>query len=227
IRILQEKLSHCDKYHTESCHGVAGRERPCPVYFIDTKQLCIVPSTTGSKYVALSYVWGETTQILLTQENASALMQPGGLRQIWHSISRVIREAIQLVSEVDIYENRYLWVDSLCILSNDKEHKHSQINQMDAIYGQSALTIIALAADDASSSLFCSNDTDSGSDRALREVERLKNVEFIPDFRVSGKVVQEADRRGYVYRTRGWTFQEEQLSRRRLYWTQSGFVFRC
>ncbi|PMD12172.1 hypothetical protein NA56DRAFT_652695 [Hyaloscypha hepaticicola] len=86
----------------------------------------IITSTTSHKYFAFSYVWGDAAQVVLTRQNVDTWMQPGGLRQVWHSISRVIREAIQLISEVDLYDTRYLWVDSLCILSNDQEHKHTQ-----------------------------------------------------------------------------------------------------
>ena len=226
IRSFEEKLRHCEKHHT-SCHGVAGRADPFPVYLIDTMRLCIIASTTSFKYFAFSYVWGEASQVLLTRENVDTWMQPGGLRQVWHSISRVIREAIQLISEVDLYDTRYLWVDSLCILSNDQEHKHTQISQMDAIYGQAVMIIVALAAFNASSSLFDASDISAGLGPVLREVEHRKNVEFIPDFRLSGTVIEEADKPGYVYRTRGWTFQEEQISRRLLYCTESGFIFRC
>ena len=226
IRSFVEKLQHCEKHHT-SCHGLAGRADPFPVYLIDTMRLCIIASTTSFKYFALSYVWGEVAQVLLTRENVDTWMQPGGLRQVWHSISRVIREAIQLISEVDLYDTRFLWVDSLCILSNDQEHKHTQISQMDAIYGQAVMTIVALAASSASSSLFDASDISASLGPVLREVEHRKNVEFVPDFRLSSRVIQEADEPGYVYRTRGWTFQEEQISRRLLYCTESGFIFRC
>jgi hypothetical protein len=210
-----------------SYDAAVGRTNSLPVFFIDTMKLCIVASTTKSSYFSLSYVWGDGPKALLTHKNVDILMQPGGLRQIWHSIPRVVREAIQLVSELDVYETRYLWVDSLCILDDDKEHKHTQISQMDVIYGQAAMTIVALAATNASSALFCPDDASSGFGQVLREVEEQKNVEFVPDFRLSNRVIQEADKLGYVYRTRGWTFQEEHLSRRLLYCTKSGFVFRC
>ena len=88
---------------------------------------------------------------------------------------------------------------------------------MDAIYGQAVMTIVALAASNASSSLFDASDISAGLGPVLREMEHWKNVEFIPDFRLTGTVIQEADKPGYVYRTCGWSFQEEQISRRLLY----------
>lgn len=227
VRHLCDKLRTCGNHHRLHCHEISGRADTFPIFLIDTLRLCIVHSNTKSSYFTLSYVWGKTPNFLLTQSNVDALMQPGGLRQIWHKISRVIREAIQLVGEIDIYEERYLWVDSLCIFHDDREQKHKQIGQMDAIYGQAAMTIIALSGLNADSALLPSQERSDNTLEMLSEVEQQKRVRLIPDFTVPSRLVQQVGQPDYVYRSRGWTFQEEKLSRRILYCTNSGMLFRC
>jgi Heterokaryon incompatibility protein (HET) len=55
-----------------------------------------------------------------------------------------VKDAIDLVESLG---ERYLWVDSLCIVQDDDEWKCSQINNMASIYANSHLTIIAADGD--------------------------------------------------------------------------------
>lgn len=48
---------------------------------------------------------------------------------------------------------RYLWVDRLCIIQDDKEHKDQQLKEMASIYSRSYFTIIAVDAPDANHGL--------------------------------------------------------------------------
>jgi hypothetical protein len=227
LRHINSKLRTCDEHHGRHCHRDSQRAEVVSIFLIDTQNLCIVPSDTESPYFTLSYRWGQTTNAGLTRDNVDALLRPGGLHEIWHKISRVVREAIQLVAELDIYTQRYLWVDSLCILQDDQEHKHTQIRQMGAIYNRAAMTIIALSAVNADSALLVPQKQLCETHKALGEVERRKRVRLVPDYRISTRLMEQADRSDYVYRSRGWTFQEEKLSRRVLYCTDSGMLFRC
>jgi hypothetical protein len=44
---------------------------------------------------------------------------------------------------------KYLWVDSICIVQDDPVVANAQINQMDLIYAQAVLTIVAATGQNA------------------------------------------------------------------------------
>jgi len=55
-------------------------------------------------------------------------------------LPRTIRDAIHVTSAIGY---KYLWVDSLCIVQDDEKDRHNQINMMDEIYSNAALTLAA------------------------------------------------------------------------------------
>lgn len=57
-------------------------------------------------------------------------------------LTRTIEDAFQVTKELGY---QYLWVDRYCITQHDSVHKSSQVRQMDVIYSQAALTLVAAA----------------------------------------------------------------------------------
>jgi hypothetical protein len=114
--------------------------------------MCISQAKRSEVYLALSYVWGNVTQLMASKTNILDLMQDNALVSQRHSnlIPRTIRDAIGLVP---LLGERYLWVDSLCIIQDDEVFKHDQINAMAAIYSNAALTIVAAEGDSAEAGL--------------------------------------------------------------------------
>lgn len=78
--------------------------------------------------------------------NVAEFLVPGGLSTLAETFPRSIRETITLVSELG---ERYLWIDSLCIVQDDETVKHGQVTNTDAIYGNASFTIIAAGGEDA------------------------------------------------------------------------------
>jgi len=95
--------------------------------------------------------------------NVAELSVSGGLSTLAETFPRSIRETITLVSEV---RERYLWVDSLCIVQDDETMKHSQVANMDAICGKASFTTIATGGEDA----------DAGLPRVVPGFQNLKQV---------------------------------------------------
>jgi hypothetical protein len=75
---------------------------------LDTHDMCVVKAPDSCRYVALSYVWGQTRFLLLTTENQPILECPGSLED--REIPRTIREALSLTKMLG---ERYPWVDAL------------------------------------------------------------------------------------------------------------------
>jgi hypothetical protein len=57
-----------------------------------------------------------------------------------YQLPAVITDAMLLTAEIG---ERYLWIDSLCIIQDDVTKRHATINNMNLIYGNAILTIIA------------------------------------------------------------------------------------
>lgn len=96
--------------------------------------------------MALSYVWGGPQELQLTKKSHIELERPDGLSMDDQRLPRTITDAMLLVSRFD---ERYLWVDSLCIMQDDAENKHDRIALMDVIYQKAILTIVAVSGKNA------------------------------------------------------------------------------
>jgi hypothetical protein len=86
-----QRLRHwpvsCDADHRDSCHSFTSEWQvidhlPSPLLFllIDVTQNCLVRACGPARYLALSYVWGNLSNVLeATKENFSQLSKPGAL----------------------------------------------------------------------------------------------------------------------------------------------------
>lgn len=115
----------------------------------------------------------------------------------------------------------YLWVDRYCIDQNDGHDKALQINQMDLIYQEAEITVIATVGDDPSFGLpgvtafqprVCPVQVNIGDLKLGAIVYPIKG----------SKVIE-----GSKLNSRDWTYQEAILSRRRLFFTEAGVIFDC
>ena len=93
---------------------------------------------------------GNVKALRANKKNWQELQQDGSLLRLQDQIANVVNDAIKLVAAL---HERYLWVDSLCIVQDEPEFAQKQISRMDAIYGHALLTIVALSAKDANASL--------------------------------------------------------------------------
>jgi hypothetical protein len=100
-----------------------------------------------------------------------------------------------------------LWVDSLCIVSNDPEDKASQIPAMTSVYGNAMLTIIAAAGENANHGLPGLDSFRPGYEVADLGRHQIVQSHLNPYRRSTEKT---------TLATRAWTYQELLLSTRSL-----------
>lgn len=100
------------------------------------------------KYVALSYVWGKhpsaNKSYVTTRSNVMSRIQPRGLQRAWDRLPRTIQDAIRLVRHLG---ERYLWVDSLCIVQDSLSSWELNAKSMHLVYGNAHFTICAADGD--------------------------------------------------------------------------------
>ena len=221
-------LSECETDHKELCSfpdmaigGSASPAGPQDLLVVDVLRMNLCRMPHGSRYIALSYCWPKVNTFITTRSNVTELYNPGALRHYEERIIEAIQDAIRCVSELG---ERYLWVDALCIVQDDEEHKSSQIQQMDQVYGSSLLTLIhalpnARAEVETHYGLVGYR---KGSRMTKQATFQVQGLELLIPSTGLDEVISSSS-----WITRAWTFQEERLSRRRLYFTETQMYFQC
>lgn len=159
-------------------------------------------------FAALSYVWGS---------NPKPTDNPKD-RRLPDILPLTISDALMVTQTLDL---QYLWVDQYCIDQSDPEHKHQQIQHMDLIYKSADITIIAAAGDSRDYGL-------PGVSSPRRDVPHPFTLNFNEWYLTLG-VTRRWDNhwKSGKWHTRGWTFQEALLSRRRLVFSDTMMHFEC
>lgn len=172
-------------------------------------------------YGALSYCWGPPEhakrQVILTSETRHKLSQGVSMNEL----TKVVQDAITACRTFGL---RYLWVDALCIMQQDKTDWEEQSYQMNLVYGNSAIT-------------FCTPATWTCLEHFLvRKIPRqikvylrckvtqkegavslIQSRDRVQDIAIFGSSPLEQDLEVSQWNNRGWVFQEKVLSPRKIY----------
>jgi len=209
---LLEWLDFCDKNHMESCKKLP-RDEKLLIHCIDCTTRDLVELPPDDDYLALSYVWGPAsieTQQQTEKENLQALKK---LPLV--GIPPVIEDAMRIAKAL---KYRYLWVDKYCIDQRDSYARHHQIRNMDLIYAQAHVTLVAGSSPSASFGMHGVS-TVPRSPQPSIVVGRRRLVSTLPSL---SSALEHS-----VWTTRGWTYQEATLSRRCLFFTNIQVYFVC
>lgn len=197
---IRNCLSYCSQNHHEACRATAS-EPVRSLRVIDCQTRSIVNAPPKCRYVALSYVWGESSAALPSTKLQDA--------------PKLIDDSIELTMNLGL---RYLWIDRYCIDQSNQVEKHAQIRQMDLIYSRAHVTVIAAAGEDPHTGL-------PGISRTPRTLQPQLVVgdRTIISTLASPKWLIERSK----WASRGWTYQECILSKRRLFFTDQQVFFEC
>lgn len=210
IDILRLWLRVCDRNHGDQCKMVKATAG-YPRWLVDVTSLCLVQAKPGDRYAALSYVWGQVECAQALSSNLEQLQRPGSISESNGSlvIPRTIRDAIKLVALLGL---RLIWVDSLCIVQDDVESKHAQLNEMAAIYANAYVTIIAANGWDANHGL-----------RGIKDVTETRMLG------PSGNqdILESLQPYSTIWYSRGWTFQELIFSPRKIMFQYQMAIWEC
>lgn len=144
---LKSALRNCEEKH-DSCKAEASNT-PEDMSAIDLENMSIVyaPKTAD---ICSELCLGESIRKLVdTYSIQFRRFEPERLAGACKP-TRTIRNAMHLCLELN---DRYLWVDSLCIIQDDPLVQKHQIDITDTIYASAVLTIVAGAGDRANAGL--------------------------------------------------------------------------
>jgi hypothetical protein len=127
---------------------------------------------------------------------------------------KIIQDAVLVTKELG-YD--YFWIDQYSIDQNDSQAKHDQIQQMDTIYRNAEITLVAAAGEDAGYGL-----PGVSNERNPQPVVNLGNISIFSTITHTRDAIKNS-----TWNKRGWTFQEAILSRRRLVFTDDEVYFEC
>jgi hypothetical protein len=140
---VRQWLGECVESHPE-CPGDAPKELPTRLIMVSplgvdvSARLCETLGKTG-QYCALSYCWGGDQVHKTTREKYAAYLQ----ELPYEELPQTIRDAFQVARSVGV---RYIWIDSLCIVQDEKEDVAREMAKMFQIYFNSCFTISAASA---------------------------------------------------------------------------------
>lgn len=135
---LKRWLKHCNQNH-KGCQEISRPSKPTSHFLvIDVRSRCIVHAPEHCRYFVLSYIWGQARQFKLSEDNFDAFKRENSLQPRY--LTATIRDAIELTEKLG---ERYLWVDSLCIVQDNDAIRQQTLQNMDRIYADSLLTLVA------------------------------------------------------------------------------------
>lgn len=183
---------------------------------IDVDSMCIKLLPEDAPYVALSYCWAKDPYLTLTKATLSDLEIPRSLTR--SDVAPTVADAIEATRMLD---QRYIWIDCLCICQDDDEDKVSQLNQMDMVYRTALLTIIVVSS------------SADGTDIGIPGIRNALERHSLRSVRIRGLLFRQRAESLFTslsqkrWGTRAWTFQEFLLSRRLLVFDKTQAYFKC
>lgn len=217
LRLAARWNERCINQHGSKCQELDKSTLIIPDWLIDTEENCIVSGEAAMDFVTLSYRWGTSIGSGIDFNKLSELRKPGGLSNFISKIP-IIRDAAHVVQSIN---ERYLWVDTICIRHEDKDHVAHQLQCMGAIYASSKLTIIASDGDGMAG---LPGINGGPVPQNLTNMFPWTNNRVIV---VRDLPILDGSKLQSEYFQRGWTFQEYALSRRRLIFGQQQIHWIC
>ncbi|KAI1308253.1 HET-domain-containing protein [Xylaria venustula] len=176
-----------------------------PLKVIDCKGRVVTRTAQDTTYVALSYVWGSSA----TSE------EPSVNGQLSIKLPATVEDAISVTLQLGY---SYLWVDRYCINQHGGEEKAQEIARMDEIYQGAEIVIIDSSGDDPSLGLpGVSRPRSAVQPHVTTTTQTLVSLLSYPRNQVVAS----------KWATRGWTYQEGVLAKRRLFFTNQQVYFEC
>jgi len=228
-------MAECVSDHSCGCLGGPGSEDVTSNPELPTRILEIIITTPGppslqliesrgmrSRYAALSHCWGPRNKQPLRTTKATYAQHLAGIAAA--DLPKTFREATRVAQAVGL---RYIWIDSLCIIQDDRADWAAEAPRMGPLYGRAAIVIAASGATDSTQGCFLPRlsppelkipypaTAGEGGGQEAHVVLRVKlpSSQADPIYSPLGK--------------RGWVLQEWLLARRLVHYSGAGLTWTC
>lgn len=151
--------------------------------------------------MTLSYVWGACSSSFSEEWNSNTELP---------ILPQTLEDSLTVCLQLGF---KFLWIDRYCIPQGPTADRHKQIQDMDIIYSNSVLTLVACAGEDPTYGLPGVCKTRNIPELTMQGLGCLQMVPSVGDVKNS------------VWASRAWTYQESLLSKRRLYFTDHQLYF--
>lgn len=210
--LAKEWLAYCERSHpVKSSHSF-----PVQIRVLDLEKGCLSTLPAGARYVTLSYVWGGHQMHSLRMSNKDEFYRPGFITAQDESLPLTIRDFLIFTSAIG---ERYVWIDSLCIIQDDQADVGLYVEAMDTIYENALVTIVAASGSSASHGL-------PGLRKGTRRMLQGREIFYRTAYGCPLPPLDEAILNS-TWNERGWTYQEGILSSRMIVFTDCQMHFKC
>ncbi|KAF1983083.1 HET-domain-containing protein, partial [Aulographum hederae CBS 113979] len=202
--MIRKWMSSCNEYHSDCAEH--NPRRISHFWLIDCETRMLAKSRGDEAYTALSYVWGNPAP--KASESAIGKQLPSQLPQ-------TIEDAMTVTRKLDL---QYIWIDRYCILQTANPHKSEQLRQMDKVYHNACITLVAAVGTDPSHGL-----------PGVGPVPRVPQPSVkVADYLLASSMSNpKLLIRRSPWMTRAWTYQEAICSRRLLAFTEQQVYYEC
>jgi Heterokaryon incompatibility protein (HET) len=237
MRFMKECVRQCCAEH-EACTAEAAG-------FVPTRLICLgqsnedlricesIPTNEGITWAALSHCWGGSQPYKLQRATLPMLKQHINSSDL----PATFCNAIEVTRELGLH---YLWIDSLCIVQDDKTDWQIEASRMATVYGRAFVVLSAASSPNPLTAFLGQRDEDWLPKRFEFETEQgvkmpimvrqrhllaapLEQGSYEPPFTSAWASLK---RVGPLYK-RGWCFQETFLATRVLHFAPGAIIFEC
>ncbi|KAK4223937.1 heterokaryon incompatibility protein-domain-containing protein [Podospora fimiseda] len=246
LSFLHHHLQQCHSSH-DLCQPKPPRDaspriQPARFLFIDTHakppvvRLVDGGEVTGP-YTALSHCWGNKTGIVETTTQTLERHYTQGIALT--SLPKSFLDATNISLGLGIY---YIWIDSICIIQDDRIDWEQESVKMAAVYLGAYLTIAVSTSPNPSGGCFLPRSWSPGSSVGILHSDvkaRWAKLGFPPEIQVRylGRCHKDLNIGNHnnlqtkvlvaPLLTRAWAFQERILSKRIIHFHREEMVFEC
>ncbi|KAH8160463.1 hypothetical protein CIB48_g7784 [Xylaria polymorpha] len=233
FEFIRKKIRDCEN-HPE-CNRTSSFLLPRRVLDVGAAESDVVrvlenSKGQGQRYIALSYCWGGHLPLKSTTSNISEMKN----RIPWNKLPRVFKDVIYVARMLKV---QYVWIDSLCIIQDDKEDWETEAAKMAEYYSQAHLVIACSTSPNPTVPFLAPRDPywlpadikfiDGSGVSHILKIQRLRRLRYMKYTALDHNKDKAHEHDFGPLNRRAWVWQENALATRIVHFASHGVIFEC